>query len=77
MGLSEGLEVYCRLAEILEERQMTLTELSDEVGVSVVNLSKLKNNHAKAIRFSTLVAICHALQCSPGDLLVVNAASTS
>ncbi|WP_353055479.1 helix-turn-helix transcriptional regulator [Leucobacter sp. CX328] len=53
----------------LAERGMTLTELSKRVGVSVVNLSLLKNNHAKAIRFSTLEAICEALECQPGDLL--------
>ncbi|WP_446428687.1 helix-turn-helix domain-containing protein [Leucobacter sp. 1207-22] len=53
----------------MSEKEMTLTELSKRVGVSVVNLSLLKNNHAKAIRFSTLEAICDALECQPGDLL--------
>lgn len=61
--------IHCRLDELLAERNMTLTQLSDMVGVSIVNLSVLKNDRAKAIRFSTLVAICDALQCTPGDLL--------
>lgn len=63
--------VHCRLDELLEERQMTLTELSDRVGITIVNLSILKNDRAKAIRFSTLTAICDALGCQPGDLFVV------
>jgi putative transcriptional regulator len=48
---------------------MTLTELADKVGVTVVNLSVLKNGRARAIRFSTLAALCQALDCQPGDLL--------
>lgn len=64
--------VHCRLDELLEERQMTLTELSDRVGITIVNLSILKNDRAKAIRFSTLTAICDALGCQPGDLFVVS-----
>lgn len=64
-------QVHCRLDELLAERGMTVTQLSAAVGVSVVNLSVLKNDHAKAIRFSTLVAICRALQCEIGDLLVL------
>ncbi len=63
--------VHCRLDELLEERQMTLTELSDRVGITIVNLSILKNDRAKAIRFSTLTAICDALGCQPGDLFVL------
>ncbi|MCD5349525.1 helix-turn-helix domain-containing protein [Kineosporia mesophila] len=50
---------------------MTLTELSVQVGVTVVNLSVLKNNRARAVRFSTLSAICEVLRCSPGELLTV------
>ena len=61
--------VHCRLDELLVERGMTLTRLSEIVGVSVVNLSVLKNDRARAIRFSTLTAICEALECQPGDLL--------
>ena len=61
--------VHCRLDELLVERGMTLTRLSEIVGVSVVNLSVLKNDRARAIRFSTLTAICEALECEVGDLL--------
>lgn len=53
---------------------MTLTELSKRVGVSLVNLSVLKNGRAKAIRFSTLAAVCSALDCEVGDLLVTDPA---
>ncbi|MBA3905677.1 MAG: helix-turn-helix transcriptional regulator [Pseudonocardiales bacterium] len=63
--------VECRLDALLAERGMTVAELARRVGVTVVNLSVLKNNRAKAIRFSTLTAICDALACQPGDLFVV------
>ena len=63
--------IHCRLDELLAERGMTLTKLSELVGVSLVNLSVLKNDRARAIRFSTLTAICDALGCTVGDLLVV------
>ena len=63
--------IHCRLDELLEQRGMTLTQLSALVGVSIVNLSVLKNDRAKAIRYSTLRAICDALQCDVGDLLGV------
>jgi putative transcriptional regulator len=63
--------IHCRLDELLAERGMTLTRLAELVGVSLVNLSVLKNDRARAIRFSTLTAICDALQCEVGDLLVV------
>jgi len=66
--------VVCHLDDLLEEREMTLTALADVVGVSLVNLSILKNNRAKAIRYSTLTAICHALGCQPGELLTVERA---
>jgi putative transcriptional regulator len=62
-----GLEV--RLDELLEQRGMTLTELADQVDITVVNLSVLKNGRARAIRFSTLAALCRAFDCQPGDLL--------
>lgn len=61
--------IHCRLEELLIARDMTLTTLSEQVGVSIVNLSILKNQRAKAIRFSTLTAICRALDCQVGDLL--------
>ncbi|WP_454295438.1 helix-turn-helix domain-containing protein [Salana multivorans] len=63
--------IHCRLDALLEQREMTLTRLSEIVGVSIVNLSVLKNNRARAIRFSTLTAICEALDCEPGDLLTL------
>ena len=55
---------------MLARRKMSLTELSERVGVTIANLSVLKNGKAKAIRFSTLEAICRALDCQPGDILV-------
>ena len=61
--------IRCRLDELLAERGMTLTRLSELVGGSVVNLSVLKNDRARAVRFSTLAAICRALDCEVGDLL--------
>jgi putative transcriptional regulator len=61
--------IRVRLDELLKERGMTLTELSHRVEITVVNLSILKNGHAKAIRFSTLERLCGALGCQPGDLL--------
>lgn len=64
--------IRCRLDELLEERGMTLTRLAELVDLSIVNLSILKNDRARAIRFSTLRAICDALECEVGDLLVVS-----
>ena len=54
---------------MLARRKMSLTELSHRVGITMANLSILKNNHAKAVRFTTLEAICKALDCQPGDIL--------
>ena len=65
----EGHRIHCRLDELLEQRGMILTELAARVGVTEVNLSVLKNDRARAIRFSTLTAICDALQCDVGDVL--------
>ncbi len=62
-----GIEVH--LDEILVARGMTLTELAERAGITIVNLSILKNGHARAIRFSTLTKLCHVLNCQPGDLL--------
>ena len=61
--------IAVHLDRLLEERGMTLTELAERVGVTVVNLSILKNGRARAIRFSTLAALCQALDCQPADLL--------
>ncbi len=74
MPAEETTGIHCRLDELLEQRGMTLTELSKRVGVSLVNLSVLKNDRAKAIRFSTLSAVCSALDCEVGDLLVTEPA---
>jgi putative transcriptional regulator len=65
----DGHAIVIHLDKLLADRGMTLTELSERVGVSVVNLSILKNGHARAIRFSTLTRLCQALGCQPGDLL--------
>lgn len=73
MGDEEPTGIHCRLDELLEKRGMTLTRLSELVGVSIVNLSVLKNDRARAIRFSTLLAICEALDCEVGELLVRDA----
>jgi putative transcriptional regulator len=66
--------VQCHLDGLLAERRMTLTELAERVGISVVNLSVLKNDRARAVRFSTLTAICDALHCQPGDVFTVEPA---
>jgi len=65
----EATTIRLHLDELLSQRGMTLTELSGQVDVTVVNLSILKNGRARAIRFSTLAKLCDALQCQPGDLL--------
>ncbi|GAB3848811.1 helix-turn-helix domain-containing protein [Nesterenkonia populi] len=64
-------QVACHLDALLQKRSMTLTELSAQVGITYANLSVLKNNRAKAIRYSTLVALCQVLDCQPGDLFTV------
>lgn len=66
--------VVSHLGELLEDRGMTLVELAARTGVTVANLSVLKNGHARAIRFSTLTAICDALDCRPGDILDIERA---
>ncbi|MFF3738082.1 helix-turn-helix domain-containing protein [Streptomyces sp. NPDC002566] len=71
MPPEEEHRVQVHLDRLLAERGMTLSELATRVGVTVANLSILKNDRAKAIRFSTLTAICHELDCQPGDLLSV------
>lgn len=63
------MPVRIKLDDLLHERRMTLTELADRVGLTLANLSILKTGKARAIRFSTLEAICRELQCQPGDLL--------
>lgn len=60
--------IVLRLDRVMADRKMSLNELSEKVGVANVNLSKMKNGHISAIRFSTLAAICDVLQCQPGDI---------
>lgn len=64
------MPIHIRLDEVLAQRDMTLTELSQRVGITLANLSILKTNKARAIRLTTLNAICRELGCQPGDLLV-------
>jgi len=66
---AEGTGIVIRLDDLLHDRRMTLTELAERVGLTLANLSILKTGKAKAIRFSTLEAICRELDCQPGDLL--------
>lgn len=68
--VDEPTGIHCRLDELLAERDMTLAHLAELVGVTVVNLSILKNDRARAIRYSTLAAVCTALECEVGELLV-------
>lgn len=63
------MAIIVRLDDLLHERRMTLTDLSARVGITLANLSVLKTGKARAMRFSTLEAICDALGCQPGDLL--------
>ena len=63
------MPIVVKLDDVLHDRRMTLTELADQVGVTLANLSILKTGKARAIRFSTLDAICEALACQPGDIL--------
>lgn len=64
--------VQVHLDAVLDARGMTLAELADRAGVTVVNLSVLKNGRARAVRFTTLTAVCEVLGCQPGDLLSVS-----
>jgi putative transcriptional regulator len=64
------MPIRVKLDRMLVERRMSLTELADRVGVTLANLSILKTGKARAVRFSTLDALCRALNCQPGDLLV-------
>lgn len=69
MASSRDHRIISRLAQVLQDRQTTLTELSQATGLTMANLSILKNGHAKAVRFSSLTLICDALHCTPGDLI--------
>ena len=63
------MQITVKLDDLLYQRRMTLTELAEKVDITLANLSILKTGKAKAIRFSTLAAICMALDCQPGDIL--------
>lgn len=63
------MAIYVKLERMLERRSITLTELSERVGMTLANMSILKTNKARAIRFTTLDALCRELKCQPGDLL--------
>ncbi len=63
------MAIHVKLDDLLHDRRMTLTELAERVGITIVNLSILKTGKARAMRFSTLDAICSALTCQPGDIL--------
>jgi putative transcriptional regulator len=70
------MAITVKLDDMLYARRMTLTELSERIGITLANLSVLKTGKARAIRFSTLEAICEALQCQPGDLLEYDSTRT-
>lgn len=70
---ADAHRVVVRIDALLTDRGLTLTQLADKVGLTFANLSVLKNGHARAIRFTTLTALCDALDCQPGDLLHVTA----
>jgi putative transcriptional regulator len=63
------MAIIINIDVMLAKRKMRVTELADKVGITMANISVLKNGKAKAIRFSTLEALCHALDCQPGDIL--------
>jgi putative transcriptional regulator len=63
------MPIIVKLDDVLHRRRMSLTDLSEQIGITLANLSILKTGKARAIRFSTLDSICQALQCQPGDIL--------
>ena len=71
------MAIIVKLGDLLHDRRMTLTELAERIDITLANLSILKTGKARAIRFSTLEAICEVLQCQPGDLLQFQLASRS
>jgi putative transcriptional regulator len=75
MPADDEHRVEIHLDHLLAERGVTLTELARTIGITLANLSVLKNGRARAIRFSTLTALCDALDCQPGDLLQIRANS--
>jgi putative transcriptional regulator len=74
---AEEHRVQVRIDELIAARGLTLTELAARVGLTLANLSVLKNGRARAVRFTTLTALCDVLECQPGDLLSVSDASSA
>ena len=74
---TDGTAIMVKLDDLLHDRRMTLTELSERVGLTLAHLSILKTGKAKAIRFSTLEAICRELECQPGDVLAYHDSSAA
>ncbi|MFA6220571.1 MAG: helix-turn-helix transcriptional regulator [Erythrobacter sp.] len=72
MSAAQGTAIVVRLDELLLRRGMTMTQLAERIGLTLANVSILKTGKARAIRFSTLAAICRELECQPGDLLGYN-----
>ena len=70
------MPIRIKLDQLLLDRRLTLTELADRIGITIANLSVLKTNKARAIRFSTLDALCRELKCQPGELLEWTAADS-
>lgn len=70
------MAITIKLDDLLHDKRMTLTELAGRIGITLANLSILKTGKARAIRFSTLEAICEALDCQPGDVLRFESAGT-
>ncbi len=77
MAADDGSAIVVKLDDLLHVRRMTLTELAERIGLTLANLSILKTGKARAIRFSTLQAICRELDCQPGDLLAYEDAGRS
>ncbi|NCP24011.1 MAG: helix-turn-helix transcriptional regulator [Erythrobacter sp.] len=77
MAADDGAAIVVKLDDLLHARHMTLTELAERIGLTLANLSILKTGKARAIRFSTLQAICRELDCQPGDLLAYEDAGRS
>lgn len=71
------MAIIVKLDDMLHARRLTLTELSEKVGITLANLSILKTGKARAVRFSTLAALCTALECQPGDLLAFDPTAPS
>jgi putative transcriptional regulator len=76
-AVAPGHSIEIHLDELLVASGMTLTELADRAGITIANLSILKNGHARAIRFSTLTKLCEILRCQPGDLMTYSRTAPS